>query len=658
VGNENYEYDPYTFRVTRIYSNKGSNMLQDLNYYYDPVGNITYVEDNATATVYFDNTAVTADNSYTYDALYRLIEASGRELRATNASPGYNDSQRTSKSPVPFVNSTTLTDTNAMRNYTQKYGYDEVGNIMYMRHLVGSTDNWTREFTIDVASNRLLENTIGSNSPTIETYTYDNRGNIISGFNHMTGMDYNALNRLEHIEHTSTTDSYYQYDGAGQRVRKVWRNSTGTLQKTRIYVNGWELYIEKNYTTGVASLKRHTVQVTDGNRTVMQLDLEFNSSGSLTGVVARLQYTNHLGSATIEVEQQAGNVISYEEYYPYGGTSFQSKNTSISQKRYRYTGKERDEESGFYYHGARYYVPWLARWCACDPMQSEMIEWSPYNYSYDNPIKFTDKTGMQPGEGNDDKQKLAMANNISSTSTDKGIPESWRKHLPADKETVNTLTLSEQKKLSTAPLKIAVDIDFLKSSRTFSSLHENRINSETKSWFAEFASNGDIKHTQNPITSVDKLETNIEVSMNDNFREFGLGSFVRIDVINKLTHVELNQAAFSDKINKISVTTTTTSWYFKVGQNDINEKEGTVILPLSVRPETDSIQKEIQLSSSTASNLKLLPTDLAKSVKNAITQNKEISKQAILYMAKKSQQYEEQINSRKSIPKSIFVRDK
>ena len=36
-------------------------------------------------------------------------------------------------------------------------------------------------------------------------------------------------------------------------------------------------------------------------------------------------------------------------------------------KRYRYTGKEKDEESGLYYHGARYYAVWLSRWASADP---------------------------------------------------------------------------------------------------------------------------------------------------------------------------------------------------------------------------------------------------------------------------------------------------
>ncbi len=83
----------------------------------------------------------------------------------------------------------------------------------------------------------------------------------------------------------------------------------------------------------------------------------------------RYIYSNHLQSASLELDE-TGAIISYEEYHPYGTTSYQAMNANIKAvaKRYRNTGKERDEESGLYYHGARYYVPWLARWTAVDPL--------------------------------------------------------------------------------------------------------------------------------------------------------------------------------------------------------------------------------------------------------------------------------------------------
>ena len=99
--------------------------------------------------------------------------------------------------------------------------------------------------------------------------------------------------------------------------------------------------------------------------------VETRTQGNKPGLpqqLIRYQFGNHLGSASLELDEQA-QIISYEEYTPYGSTSYQAvRSQTETPKRYRYTGKERDEESGLYYHGARYYTPWLGRWAACDPM--------------------------------------------------------------------------------------------------------------------------------------------------------------------------------------------------------------------------------------------------------------------------------------------------
>src|SRR6218665_1819108 len=110
-------------------------------------------------------------------------------------------------------------------------------------------------------------------------------------------------------------------------------------------------------------------------------------------------YSNDLQSASLELDEDAG-VISYEEYHPYGTTAYQANNSDINAvaKRYRYTGKERDEESGLYYHGARYYIPWLCRWTACDPLESKYAGMSPYNYSFNNPVMFNDPSGTDPSD--------------------------------------------------------------------------------------------------------------------------------------------------------------------------------------------------------------------------------------------------------------------
>ena len=104
------------------------------------------------------------------------------------------------------------------------------------------------------------------------------------------------------------------------------------------------------------------------------------------------QYNNHLGSASLELNEDA-EIITYEEYHPFGTTAYRSgkTETEASLKRYKYIGKEKDEEllcnrytplkinmnvwqSGLYYYGARYYAPWICRFVSVDPMKETSSE--------------------------------------------------------------------------------------------------------------------------------------------------------------------------------------------------------------------------------------------------------------------------------------------
>lgn len=86
-------------------------------------------------------------------------------------------------------------------------------------------------------------------------------------------------------------------------------------------------------------------------------------------------------------------IISYEEYHPYGTTAWWTDpGSTVSQKRYRYTGKKKDEESGLYYHGARFYAPWLARWTTADRLGLK-AGINRYTYCSNRPISRSDPTG-------------------------------------------------------------------------------------------------------------------------------------------------------------------------------------------------------------------------------------------------------------------------
>ncbi len=403
-----YEYDDKTFRVRRIRTTRltigapGDDVLQDLKYYYDPVGNITMLRDFAQQDIYYNGTVASPDNSYTYDSLYRLIKAIGREHAGGNVPFNCDDSHRIGFGGFPA----SMADTNAMRPYTQRYIYDEAGNMIQMGHTTTGTGSWTRGWTISTGSNRTTDHVMGSRVTTTgETPVYDIRGNLVRGLNHLydaggtaDSMVYNEQNRLEKVLITATRTAYYQYDSAGQRVRKVTEDSATNTGKRRKYVGQWEVYEEYNISTSSVSLIRETLNIMDDAARVALIDTEIDpSDDSVTSQNTRYQYSNHLGTASLELDYNAA-IISYEEYYPYGNTSFQNGRTSaeVRLKRYRYTGKERDEETGFYYHGARYYCPWLCRWMAVDPLENKFAPESSYNYGHNNPITFTDSTGMAP----------------------------------------------------------------------------------------------------------------------------------------------------------------------------------------------------------------------------------------------------------------------
>jgi RHS repeat-associated protein len=84
-----------------------------------------------------------------------------------------------------------------------------------------------------------------------------------------------------------------------------------------------------------------------------------------------------------------------EKYHPYGSTSWWAGDSSldVSRKRYRYTGMERDEETGLQCHGVRYYAPWLGRWTSADPIGiGDGV--NRYAYCHGGPVNATDRGGM------------------------------------------------------------------------------------------------------------------------------------------------------------------------------------------------------------------------------------------------------------------------
>ncbi|ADD41589.1 SpvB/TcaC N-terminal domain-containing protein [Stackebrandtia nassauensis] len=420
-----YEYHPLTFRLTRLHTVRGKESVQDLSYVYDPSGNLTRITDRTKQAVFFRNQRVEAGNSYTYDSTGRLIEAHGRE-HLGQLPTGQDDERRLG---LPHPN-----DGKAMARYVERYDYDAVGNLLSVRHRGSDPRHggWTRRYHYAEASlidpadigNRLTD--VGDAS-----FAYDAHGNV-TAMPELPVMAWNFKDQLSHSSRQSVDDgdaetTYYVYDNTGERMRKVTEHG-GQLRSERVYLGGFE--ITRTYTGGDLDVERQSFHVMDDKKRVAIVDRRVAGEDPGAESLTRYQLADHLGSSGLELDDQA-QVISFEEYYPFGGTSFQStREHTETPKRYRFTGKERDTESGLYYQGARYYAPWLGRWTSADPAGPRDGA-CPYAYVGNNPLRRTDPSGLEGDEPEqlNFAQSPAFWQQVTATAKGRGISDATRANL-------------------------------------------------------------------------------------------------------------------------------------------------------------------------------------------------------------------------------------
>jgi RHS repeat-associated protein len=388
-----YERDPLTFRLIRLATIRRHGFrveertVQDLSYVHDPVGNVTSIRDSADMqnVVFFRNQRVEPSNQYTYDPLYRLTSATGREHLGQRG--GVLDAP-VFPSPRGHASAARLhpSDGNAMGRYKEHYVYDPVGNLTSVVHQVAS-GSWTvgyrhvepSRIEAGQTGNRLSATSIdGTGSRLAMTHAYDEHGNTIR-MPHVPNMAWDEHDRLRSCSRQVVNcdkrpeTSFYAYDFKGERLREVITRQTDSEQEPRPRserIRLGPIEIARTFgADGTVVAECETLHVHDGQDPI--LVIEWCTLGRACGLppTLRYQYGGHLGSITLELDHRAV-VISYEEYFPYGETSYRAVCArTLARKRHRFSGKPRDHESGFYYHGARYYAPWLGRWISCDPAQ-------------------------------------------------------------------------------------------------------------------------------------------------------------------------------------------------------------------------------------------------------------------------------------------------
>jgi RHS repeat-associated protein len=394
-----YVHDPETLRLTDVVTKRESDpdaaALQRLSYTYDPVGNVTQIADGAQQTLFFRNAVVTADRTFEYDALYELVRATGRE-RAVGNPPDHRD---VAADRLPHPN-----DATAVRRYTERYGYDALGNLRQLEHVAGSA-GWTRRYRYaydaDPANrtNRLIATSAPGdpeNGPFSQSYAYDGEGHMIA-MPHLASMNWDFRDLLQNVDLGGGGTAYYVYGSGGQRLRKVIER-VGGLRVERLYLGPVEIYRERVGSS--TRLERRTLHIADNTGRIAQVDTKTIDAGSndpspLGAAIVRYRYTDHLDSSVVETDA-AGNSLALEEFHPFGTSAYRSgrADADTGLKRYRYLGRERDGETSLYCLGARYYAAWLGRWTSADP--AGFVDGSNlYAYARNNPVALSDTTGTQ-----------------------------------------------------------------------------------------------------------------------------------------------------------------------------------------------------------------------------------------------------------------------
>jgi len=241
----------------------------------------------------------------------------------------------------------------------------------------GITKNWGESFTIDPWGNlktitvtkcsaeSLSVSPLSNNQ--LSGFNYDADGNMTS--NGGASYSYDGENRLK-----TTAGVTYTYDGDGNRVEK----SSGTLYW------GAGPMLESDLS---GNFQREFIFA--GGKRVARRDI--------SGGAVYYYFTDHLGSSDV-VTNSSGAIQNESDYFPYGGERVYSQ--TLASQNYKFTGKERDAESGLDNFGARYNASMMGRFMTPDPLMasahaSNPQTWNRYAYALNNPLRFVDPDGMK-----------------------------------------------------------------------------------------------------------------------------------------------------------------------------------------------------------------------------------------------------------------------
>jgi len=478
--NQDFTYDSLN-RLTMAEETNGSHIVWQQNFGYDRYGNRSKLTASSTGTSESlavgsvsiggelqcsEDTLFGCSGSDSADSGYITIQINSYETTAYYDGSTNNTSHLLAVALANNLNSddyspVTATVFGSTLNLTAR-GVDDVNNGNYDVSLIVAYDDSDFDdpsFTaaasdstltggtdaISPTSGQLPDNNFSATDNRVIEHTFDATGNVIyDGRHHYF---YDAENRLVLGDYVAGASLYssvtnrptpthpqpapvnlgfaYHYDGEGRRI------STSQTNRYMVYGIGGELLMECDMTSG--SLKKEYIYGVNGLLATVD-----STNGTL------FLTADHLGSIRM-ITNSSGAVYSKHDYMPFGeeiligpGTyPYNIRSTSMQylsfpqddSARQQFTSKERDAETGLDYFEARYYSNSQGRFTSSDPLYIEMKRLSDpqqlnlYAYTRNNPLKFTDPTGLDisvDGARADDYYKRLQQDASFKISNEKG----------------------------------------------------------------------------------------------------------------------------------------------------------------------------------------------------------------------------------------------